>query len=422
MADMRLYVCRRNRARRAAAAMKILMFGWEFPPRISGGLGTACAGLVEGLAGCGIQLTLVLPHVTGSSCPLHDDPGEEESLCVHPPNIRLVQAQSLLRPSSPIGPYDTAWHTVYDGDRLPDPVAEVYRYGREAALVAPSECPDIIHIHDWLTIPAGLEATQATGKPLILHVHSLECDRSADGGNAHIHALEQRGLENADRIIAVSHYTKQKIVDAHNIDPDKISVVHNAVSRPSAAYESPCRNNGMKRYVLFLGRITHQKGPMYFLEAARRVLAVAPDTHFIVAGSGDMREEMIARAAALGIGRRVHFTGFLDNDRLDRIYRMSDVYVMPSVSEPFGLSVLEAMGHGVPVIVSRWAGVTEIMPHCLRVDYWDVEDIADKILALLRYAPLRSVLRSESRAALAGVSWDKSAQELIAVYNRMCGT
>ncbi|MHB8907744.1 MAG: glycosyltransferase family 4 protein [Syntrophales bacterium] len=414
--------------------MRILMFGWEFPPRMSGGLGTACFGITAALAGLGHRITFVLPRPgTASAAPFLDlvsasdiplSKGEDGE-AQQPERLALQPVRSLLHP------YLTGegYRTIYRSEekRFPgrtgiyghDLIAEVIRYGRTGGAVAREHSFDIIHAHDWMTVPAALAARRASGRPLVLHIHSLEYDRSGERVNPEIRAIERDGLEQADRIIAVSHRTKRMIEERYGITPGKIDVVYNAVTRSEAKsiYHIERRRTPRDRkMVLYLGRITFQKGPDYFIEAAARVLAVLPDVTFVMAGDGNMMEQMIERVGELGIGSRVHFTGFLQGEEIERIFSLSDLYIMPSVSEPFGISPLEAMLYDVPVIISRQSGVAEILQHALKVDFWDVRDIAGKIIAVLKYPALAGEMTERAREELRGIRWEKAAEKIVAIY------
>jgi glycosyltransferase involved in cell wall biosynthesis len=304
------------------------------------------------------------------------------------------------------------------GEYGPHLMAEVHRYAEAAASIAYDESFDLIHVHDWMAIPAGLAAREASGKPLVVHIHSLEFDRSGENVNENVRRIEQLGMEAADSIVAVSHYTRNAIVSRYGIDPARISVVHNAVSQRQAADTYKVARRDDEKVVLFLGRITFQKGPDYFIEAAGLVAQHVPEARFVVAGTGDMLPRIVARAAALRIGNRVHFTGFLSGQDVERMYASSDLYVMPSVSEPFGISPLEAMLYDVPVIVSRQAGVTEILRHALKVDFWNVRDLADKMIAILRYPTLSKELTRNCREELKAVRWENSADALSRIYSQ----
>lgn len=423
--------------------MRVLMFGWEFPPHISGGLGTACYEMTLALAHHGAEVIFVIPRTGGQARKSHvelvsaaklvpacpDRTVEEFLKCL---DIRAVD--SILRPYltdtdyqhvlieteaniarrlgshsilEPVGPY---------GRNL---IAEVARYSEAAEVIARQEHFNVIHVHDWMTFLAGIRAKRVSGKPLVAHVHALEFDRSGEKVNTDIFAIEKLGMEAADRVIAVSHYTRNLILEQYGIDPDKVVVVHNAVSRRNIGkvYHVPRRKNG--KTVLFLGRITFQKGPDYFVEAAAKVLAVMPDVTFVMAGAGDMLPRLIERVGQLRIGKSFHFTGFLQGPEVERMYAMSDLYVMPSVSEPFGISPLEAMVYDVPVIVSRNAGVGEVLTHALKVDFWDVEDMANKILAVLRYPVLSREMLRNGRKELKAIRWEVTAERIMGVYNRL---
>ncbi len=413
--------------------MRILMFGWEFPPRMSGGLGTACYGMTAALAGLGHRITFVLPQdgeagaapfldlVSASGVPVSDndrDDGMEALLR----RLTLRPLPSLLHPYLDPGHY----HALYLSERRrfsetarvygPDLIAEVIRYGQAGGVLARTLSFDVIHAHDWMTVPAALLARRISGRPLVLHIHSLEYDRSGENVNEEIRAIEREGMEKADRIIAVSHRTKRMIAERYAIPPEKISVVYNAVTRTEAQRAYRTERPGERKMVLFLGRITFQKGPDYFVEAAAQVLHVLPDVTFVMAGAGDMMGRMIERVGELGIGDRFHFTGFLQGEEIERIFSLSDLYVMPSVSEPFGISPLEAMMYDVPVILSRQSGVSEILKHALKVNFWDVREMASKIIAVLKHPVLAGAMAEKAREELRKIRWEKAAERIAAIY------
>jgi glycosyltransferase involved in cell wall biosynthesis len=413
--------------------MRILMFGWEFPPRMSGGLGTACYGMTAALAGLGHRITFVLPQdgeagaapfldlVSASGVPVSDndrDDGMEALLR----RLTLRPLPSLLHPYLDPGHY----HALYLSERRrfsetarvygPDLIAEVIRYGQAGGVLARTLSFDVIHAHDWMTVPAALLARRISGRPLVLHIHSLEYDRSGENVNEEIRAIEREGMEKADRIIAVSHRTKRMIAERYAIPPEKISVVYNAVTRTEAQRAYRTERPGERKMVLFLGRITFQKGPDYFVEAAAQVLHVLPDVTFVMAGAGDMMGRMIERVGELGIGDRFHFTGFLQGEEIERIFSLSDLYVMPSVSEPFGISPLEAMMYDVPVILSRQSGVSEILKHALKVNFWDVREMASKIIAVLKHPVLAGAMAGKAREELRKIRWEKAAERIAAIY------
>jgi len=414
--------------------MNVLMFGWEFPPWISGGLGTACFGITKALAERGHRITFVLPSSGEGDGPafLHLVPafsaaandGRGSGTSTAPP-------VTLHRVPSPLSPYLNQQgyrfrHRGINRRRMDhygsDLIAEVVRYGAAGGSLARGRTFDIIHAHDWMTTYAAMEARRISGKPFVLHIHSLEYDRSGENVNEAIRRIEAEGLRQADRIIAVSHRTARMIVERYGIAAEKITVVHNAVSHQDAGQVYRAERRGKPRgekMVLFLGRITFQKGPDYFVEAAAQVLRVLPDVRFVMAGTGDMVERMIERVAELGIGNRFHFSGFLQGEEIERIFSLSDLYVMPSVSEPFGISPLEAMLYDVPVIISRQSGVAEILRHALRVDFWDVREIASKIIAVLKYPVLAGEMVREAREELRKIRWDTAAQRIAEVYLEM---
>jgi len=430
---------------RRRRALRILMFGWEFPPRASGGLGTACFGITKALVELGHKISFVVPGWPGEALPSHVEliSAPEISVAERPIgvsdifaglDIRLIN--STLRPylnkgayekshehNSDLPPNERGWmgtggrNVLEDsGPYGPDLIAEVMRYARAAGVIAGEHSFDVIHAHDWMTVFAGLYAKEVSGKPLVLHIHSLEFDRSGEQVNQDIYYLERCGMVLCDHVIAVSNYTKNLIIKHYGIDPDKISVIHNAVSRHEAPRVYHWEKDPDKKIVLFLGRITFQKGPDYFVEAAARVLKEFPQVTFVMAGAGDMMPRMIERVAELHIGKNFHFTGFLQGTEVERIFSMSDVYVMPSVSEPFGISSLEAMVYDVPVIMSRQSGAAEILDHVLKADFWDVDEIANKIIAILRHPSLVAEIVERSREQLRSVHWEKAAGKIVDVY------
>ena len=274
---------------------------------------------------------------------------------------------------------------------------------------------DVIHAHDWLTYFAGIAAKRVSGKPLVVHMHATEFDRSGENINSQTYAIERAGMEAADRVIAVSNLTRNIIVTRYGIPAEKVVTVHNAVRFAEAECAAPERGVGDK-IVTFLGRITYQKGPDYFVEAAAKVLKRVPNVRFVMAGSGDMMNHVIRRVARLGIADRFHFTGFLRGEDVHRMFQLSDVYVMPSVSEPFGISPLEAMRSNVPVIISKQSGVAEVLDYALKVDYWDVDALSDAIYALITYPALAKMFAEKGLDEVTGLKWDNAAAKIKAVY------
>ena len=302
-------------------------------------------------------------------------------------------------------------------------MSEVYRYACAAVAIARKARFDVIHVHDWMTYPAGILVRKLTGKPLVAHIHALEHDRSGDNMNRDVAGIERAGLEAADRVVAVSHYTKRLVMRQYGIPGDKIEVVHNAVSRSEAdrVYAVPERCAHEKR-VLFMGRVTFQKGPDYFVEAAKLVLDRIPDVRFVMAGSGDMLPNMVRRVAQLRIGSHFHFTGFLKDEEVDHMYAVSDLYVMPSVSEPFGIAPLEAMAYDVPVLISRQSGVAEVVRNAIKVDFWDIREMANKICAILSYPFLAAEEVRNCREELKAIRWENVADRLNATVRRITDT
>ena len=447
--------------------MKILMLGWEFPPFISGGLGTACYGLTRGMSQIGAEVLFVLPRPVADKDGSHvrlvsptdlntpfDSGQEYPDELERPANLSILTVDAVLKPYStqtehvrqiadldvlkeitssqknpeecvpvdsediPVSADAPATSAHYNGDLF----SEVNRYAGLVARLAPQHSFDVIHAHDWMTYPAGLALAKRTGKPLVVHIHSTEFDRSGQNVNQQVYEIERRGMTAADRVIAVSHLTKTICTARYSIPKDKITVVYNAILNGGHKLDETRATIAKgEKIVLFLGRITMQKGPEYFLSAAKKVLSVMDNVKFIMAGSGDMTRRTIEMAAEMGIGHKVLFPGFLRGGDVEKVYRMADLYVMPSVSEPFGIAPLEAMSNDVPVIISKQSGVKEILTHVLSVDFWDINEMANKIVAVLRHPPLQSTLRQHGNFEVRKLSWIDSAQQCIKVYQSVIG-
>ncbi len=392
--------------------MKVLMFGWEFPPISSGGLGTACHGLVKGLSRKNIEVTLVLPD--------YPEGKKGNVKIISASTIKIRKIKSILMPYLTSKSYSEtrqkSGSKIY-GKTL---FQEVNRYAEAAKRIAMEEDFDIIHCHDWMTFKAGINAKKIKKKPMVAHVHATEFDRTGGNGiNGYVYKIEKEGMDFADSIAAVSNYTKNKIMANYGIPSGKINVIHNAVE-----FEHRIGNKGFgikksRKVVLFLGRLTLQKGPDYFIYAAKKVLEHEKDAIFVIAGNGDMEHFIINKVAEMGISDKVLFSGFLQGEDLEMAYKMADVYVMTSVSEPFGITPLEAMSNNVPVIISRNSGVSEVVRHCLLVDFWDIEDISSKIISVLRYSPLHESLRENGNNEIKKLGWDIPAQKCIDVYNKV---
>jgi glycogen synthase len=417
------------------------MLGWEFPPYISGGLGTACYGLTKALDQMGVQITFVLPSVVQTQFASHVklvSPGMQQDLQT-PIRIKHLKNVKFRTVTSPLQPYQTAnsyQKKIEDSlaqlqmtrgktdefigklDYSGDMYTEVQRYAELAIRLAANEEFDVIHAHDWMTYPAGAAVARATGKPLVIHVHSTEFDRSGEHVNQMIYDIERMGMHVADKIIAVSYLTRSIIISRYGISGDKVEVVYNGVERNgnSGVSFGNASINRDEKVVLFLGRITMQKGPDYFLRAAKKVLEKMDNVKFVMAGSGDMMHRSVEMAAGLGIGSKVLFTGFLRGDDVQKIFKMADLYVMPSVSEPFGIAPLEALDNDVPIIISKQSGVSEVIQHALKVDFWDVDEIANKIVAVLKYPPLGITLRSHGNYEVRKLRWSDSAARCAKIY------
>jgi len=423
--------------------MKVFMLGWEFPPFISGGLGTACYGLTKAMSQIGIEVTFVLPKMAESQYATHVKMLSPNSLgskvSSKTEELKNVKFRTI---DSPLKPYSTAdiyqyhleetlrrkrYHqransltgqkincTDYAGDMY----NEVYRYAAIAVELACDEDFDVVHAHDWMTYPAAIEVAKMTGKPLIVQVHSTEFDRSGENVNQLIYDIERAGMHAADKIIAVSYLTRNIIINHYGISKSKIEVVHNGIENNGNCSFGETVIEKDEKLVLFLGRITMQKGPEYFLMAAKKVLEVMGDVKFVMAGSGDMMHRAVEMAAQFGIGGKVLFTGFLRGEDVQKIYQMADLFVMPSVSEPFGLVPLEALGNDVPVIISKQSGVSEVLRHVLKVDFWDIDEMANKIIAVLKYPPLRTTLKNYGNFEVRKLRWKDAAQKCAKIYEQ----
>jgi glycosyltransferase involved in cell wall biosynthesis len=396
-----------------SAAQKVLMLGWELPPRFAGGVGIVCDSLTRALSRRGLEVTYLMPQAEPQGV------GR---------GVRVIGAERIatLGVASALHSYASSAPPVrVPGEAAPpagrplygaDLLEAVERFSASAVDAVGQEkvAFDLIHAHDWTTFPAGVALRRSSRKPLIVHVHITEFDKS---GGAHadprVFAIEQAGMRAADRVVTVSRRVAETCIARYGVDPGRVRVLYNGVD-PDRDSRGP--GVPLRPLVLFLGRVTLQKGPEYFLRAAKRVLEIEPAAHFVLAGTGDQLPRMIEMAAELGLGSRVLFPGFVDRDRAAQLYASADVFVMPSVSEPFGIVPLEAMDRGVPVIVSRQSGVSEVLRNALKVDFWDVDDLAGKIAAALRYPSLANELSGQGLSEVGQLSWDAVAEQTQQLY------
>ena len=424
--------------------MKVLMFGWEFPPNISGGLGTACYGLTKGLSSFNdVDLTFVIPKVYGNEAKVDmkligasdvelsdtiilkqralemgkfNDFGQQISAYITPEQYEKIEIDKkgqlvYKNRKSSTGKLE------FTGKYGTSLFKEISRYGVVASEIARNEPHDVIHAHDWLTYPAGMEAKKVSGNPLVVHVHATEYDRCGENHNKDVYEIERKGMEFADKVITVSDFTRNIVIQKYKISPLKVVTVHNAVE--------PANNSNLKdlwkigtndKIVTFLGRVTSQKGPKHFINAAYKVLKKMNNVRFVMAGSGDLLFDMIKYVAKLKIADRFHFTGFLKGDDVYRMYAMSDLYVMPSVSEPFGISPLEAIQSNVPVIISKQSGVSEVIKNAIKVDYWDTDSMADAIYGVLQYPSLSKHLKNNGKKEVENLQWTNVAAKVKEIY------
>lgn len=409
------------------------MFGWEFPPHILGGLGTASYGLTRGMAQQeDMHITFVIPKP-------HGDEDQSFLKIIGACNVPIVYKENdWQHVNNLIGqmmhPDEYFWlrdgikynfNRIFTNDlgcvdfsgRYPDNlIEEIGNYEAVASVLAHQMEFDIIHSHDWLTYPAGVFAKQISGKPLVIHVHATDFDRSRGQVNPTVYAIEKRGMDMADHIMTVSDLTRKIVIEKYHQDPRKVTTVHNAVE-PLPEADSFPKTPRKDKVVTFLGRITMQKGPEYFVEAAHRVLQKTKGVRFVMAGSGDMMQAMIDLVAQRGIADRFHFTGFLKGRQVHEMLAESDVYIMPSVSEPFGISPLEAMQVGTPSIISKQSGCAEILTHAIKTDYWDIDAMADAIYAIVKYPAMYESLRNLGRDEVNNIKWYDAGLKVRSIYN-----
>ena len=426
--------------------MRVLMFGWEFPPHISGGLGTACYGLTKGLAELNdIDITFVVPKVFGDEDLSSVELIGANNISVSKHKLQFDNIQKKIEyyeVNAPLIPYigeeefwklksgkfkkenrfvetDNEGKIDFSGTYSEGLFTEIRNYALVAEVIAREAPFDIIHAHDWLTYPSGIAAKLTTGKPLVVHVHATDFDRSGGNVNPGVYAIEREGMEMADKIIAVSNFTKKTVIEKYGIPKKKIVTIHNAVDQVENGGNNVPKKGIKDKIVTFLGRITMQKGPEYFIEAANLVLNKMNNVHFVMAGSGDMMNTMISRVAELGISDRFHFTGFLKGKDVQQMFKMTDVFVMPSVSEPFGIVPLEAMQLNVPVIISNQSGVSEVLKNVIKIDFWDTYAMADSISGLLNYSSLSHHFIEEGKAEIGNLKWINAANEVYNVYRSL---
>ena len=422
--------------------MRVLMFGWEFPPHIAGGLGTACEGIVKGLAHNGVEVLFVMPSASGDedqSCARIINASDvavnnvSDSVEEFINKVKFINVDSSLVPYVDPSEYYEAIEKMkkehvsetavgfgqkfkFSGKYGANLLEEVSRYAQVGGTIAMQNEFDVIHAHDWLTYLAGIAAKELTGKPLVVHVHATSFDRGSDDMvDSRVYAIEKRGMEAADCVVTVSDLTRNIVINRYGIDPAKVVTVHNAVDF-SGRDDIKVKRAVSDKIVTFLGRITFQKGPEYFIEAAAKVLKRTPNVRFVMAGSGDMMNKAIRQVARLGISDRFHFTGFLRGKEVQKMFALSDVYIMPSVSEPFGISPLEAMRSNVPAIISHQSGAAEVLKYALKVDFWDVDAMADDIYALLQYPALARFATKQGYDEVNELKWNGATAKLKKVY------
>ncbi|MCF6170979.1 MAG: glycosyltransferase family 4 protein [Bacteroidales bacterium] len=422
--------------------MKVLMFGWEFPPHITGGLGTACFGMTRGLAKQGVDVIFVVPKAYGDedeqAVSLRNASGirfdlTDKEYKEYWERVKYLEVASNIIPY--VGPEEFqktveakkktgesfssnvfSDQYAFSGGYGPNLMEEIARFALVGSALALKEEFDLIHAHDWHTYPAGIAAAKSSGKPLVVHMHATEFDRTGENVNTLVFAIEREGMEAADRVITVSNLTRRIVIERYGIDPGKVVTVHNAIEQNVTREIADIKRAMKDKVVTFLGRITYQKGPEYYIEAAHKILQKDRNVRFVMAGSGDMLNQMIERVAQLRIADRFHFTGFLKGDDVDKMFALSDVFVMPSISEPFGLVPLEAMRINVPVVISKQSGVAEVLEHALKIDFWDVDGMADSIYGLLHYNALSQMFKKHGKIEVENLKWENAAVKIKEVY------
>ncbi len=432
--------------------LRVLMLGWEFPPFISGGLGTACHGLTQAMSRLDTRILFVLPKALGDDAvQVGSVPGSggvgvadaalttggAERLCFarvpagfrnpygrpfagvggDPESERLAAALAVVgsseRPAS-LRVVGAGSEDGYDGDLL----GKIYDYAARCTSLLRHEEFDVIHAHDWMTFPAAMRLAAASGKPLIAHVHATEFDRSGNFVHSAVFEIEKAGMQAAERVITVSELTRRTVLRHYGMAPEKVDVVHNGIEFQNVKPVTAERSGGAK-VVLFLGRITMQKGPEFFVRAAARVAEQMDNVRFVIAGNGDLVPRVRNLVAELGLQEKVEMPGFLRGAAVERAYAAADVYVMPSITEPFGLTALEAARHGVPVVLSKTAGAAEVLGRgALQVDFWDVNMMACMIDSVLRYPGLAAGLRREAYAEILKLTWDEAARKCLRLYRQ----
>ena len=404
--------------------MKVLMFGWEFPPYKSGGLGTACYDLTKGLSRRGVKVTFVMPFAPEDA---RADFVKLRGTDKLSRNVRVAKVATTLMPYQTSESYVEHHTKVMVGGKGKsrelygkDMFAEVERYSLVAGAVAEEEDHDVIHAHDWMAYKAGVLARKRSGKPLVVHIHATEFDRTGGSPNPAISRIEHEGLSAADLVIANSNWTKKNVMEQYKIPSHKIAVVHWGIEQDTPEYHTNYRSAlNRDKVVLFCGRLTIQKGPDYFVEAARKVLDFEKDVRFVVVGDGDMKNRMIRRVAELGMADRFHFAGWLKGDDINKAYQMADLYVMPSVSEPFGLVALEAMKNKTPILISKQSGAAEVITHAFKTDFWDVDEMANKIVSLIRHPALHAELRDNTVREAGKFNLDDPAKKTEECYDKV---
>ena len=410
--------------------MRVLMFGWEFPPHISGGLGTACYGLTQAMMSQGMKVLFVVPKAFGDELETGSTIISADQIPIQKMPLTRDESWQKILVGSQLTPYVTPKqfeekfnsHSTekrkerikFSGSYTKYLYKEIAQYAEVAKKIAKNNEFDVIHAHDWLTFKAGIAAKEISGKPLVVHVHATEFDRSSSKKNEQVYALEREGMMLSDKVVTVSNFTSQIVQKHYGIPREKIVTIHNGVNW--ASLHQKINTKSEKKTVTFLGRVTSQKGPAFFIEAASIILKWDSSFEFVMAGSGDLLDDMMKKVADLGIERNFTFTGFLAEEQVHEIYDRSAVFVMPSVSEPFGIAPLEAIKQKVPVIISKQSGVSEVINHAIKVDYWDTKSLANAMYGLVKYPAIGQEIQRNASCEVEGLTWQRASEKLEHLY------
>ncbi len=426
--------------------MKVLMLGWEFPPFFAGGVGIVCYELTRTLMENykDINITYLMPYGDEKEKERNgikllfannflskiktNIPGSEKIdfkkvgsmiYCYDTPATYEEKISKLVKNNSK-GNIKVTVKSIKEiyGANL---IEEVYLYAQRVLALCADGDFDVIHAHDWTTFPAAILLKEITGKPVILHTHITEYNKTGgNGGHSEVLKIEKQGFENANVVITVSNQIKDMVIEKYGIDSNKVITVHNGGVSDIIKSLKQTYNIGKKdKIILYAGRVTLQKGPEYFIKAAKKVLEYEPNTKFIIAGSGDQLTKCIELANELGISKNILFHGFYSREEANLFFSMADVFVMPSVLEPFGIVPLEAMAKGTPTIITNQSGISEVLKNTFKIDFWDTDEMAHKILALIKYEPLHTHMSESGYDEVDKFNWNVPTEKIVNIYRSL---